>query len=73
MPPRFLSASRAPYFEALQAQLAPHPQVVLQAQILPQVQVSAFVQPHDLFSHRHSFWVVIGFSSFAAGPLAPFR
>jgi hypothetical protein len=60
----------APYFEALQAQLASHPQVVLQAQILPQMQVSACVQPHDFFSHRHSFWVVIGFSSFAAGHLA---
>jgi hypothetical protein len=39
----------------LQAQLAPHPHVVLQAQILPQVQVSACAQPHDFFSHRHSF------------------
>jgi hypothetical protein len=50
--------------------LAPHPHVVLQAQILPQVQGSACVQPHDFFSHRHSFWVVIGLSSFVAGGLA---
>ena len=58
------------YFAVPQEQPAPHMHVALQAQSSPQVQGSAFVQPHVFLSHRHSFWVVIGFSSFAAGRLA---
>jgi hypothetical protein len=54
------------YFVALQAQPAPHWQVLLHAQWSPQVQrpAVAFAHPHDAFSHRHCFWVsfVIGFS-----------
>ena len=59
------------YFAVPQEQPAPHMHVALQAQSLPQVQGSAFVQPHVFLSHRHSFWVVIGFSSFCSGPFCP--
>ena len=58
------------YFVALQAQPAPHWQVLLHPQRSPQMQrdVTAFAHPHDAFSHRHCFWVsfVIGSLLFAA-------
>jgi hypothetical protein len=47
------------YFVPLQAQPAPHWQVLVQSQRSPQTQrsVVAFAHPHDAVSHRHSFWV----------------
>ena len=70
MRPRVSSLGTASYFAPPQEQPAPHMHAALQAQSLPQMQGSAFVQPHVFLSQRHSFRVVIGFSLFAAGPLA---
>ena len=49
----------------MQAQPPPQRQVLLHWQRSPQLQRSAvaFAQPHDVFSHRHSFWVWLAIGS----------
>jgi hypothetical protein len=58
------------FFAAPQEQLPPQLHSFLHAQLGPQMQAAALVQPHDFFSHRHSFALAIGFSSVVAGRLA---
>ena len=50
----------AAYFCELQSQPALHRQVLLHAQRSPQMQRStlALAHPHEVFSHRHCFWVL---------------
>src|SRR3954469_20329568 len=63
---------RDAYFAALHEQFFPQVQVFLQAQPLPQVQLSALTQPQDLFAQRHSFWFAIGLSWFRGRSCPPF-
>ncbi|MFL5440189.1 MAG: hypothetical protein ACJ79W_13600 [Myxococcales bacterium] len=63
---------RDAYFAALHEQFFPQVQVFLQAQPLPQVQLSALTQPQDLFAQRHSFWFAIGLSWFRGPSCPPF-